>query len=182
MNFLNPLLPLKQSYKTSRDSFTIAKRAIKTSEPKARQRLLQRTDLETLTISEAEQSIIESYNEVDTLFVLALWAAFERFLRDYLQYKGQALQQHLTPTDLADEMYSHFHKEVEFWRPEEILEFLKRSLLKTQPHLAGEAKNIYNYRNWVAHGKNAQKTMSPLTPRVAYATLTTIVEILLANP
>ncbi len=118
MNFLNPLLPLQQAYKTAHDSFTIAKRAIKTSEPTARQRLLQRTDLETLTILEAERVIIDSHNEVDTLFVLALWAAFERFLRDYLQYKGQALQQHLTPADFAQELY--FHKEVEFWRPEEI--------------------------------------------------------------
>jgi len=182
MNFLNPLLPLRQLYETAQDSFTITKRAVKTTEPKARQRLLQRTDLETPTSLEAERVIADSETEVNTLFVVAMWATFERFLRDYLQYKGQALQQHLTPADLAAEMYSHFQKEVEFWRPEEILEFLKRSLLKTQPHLAGEAKNIYNYRNWVAHGKNTQTNMSPLPPRVAYATLTTIVEILLANP
>jgi hypothetical protein len=182
MNFLNPLLPLKQAYKTAHDSFTIAKRAIKTSEPQARQRLLQRTDLETTTISEAERVIVESYNEVNTLFVLALWATFERFLRDYLQYKGQALQQHLTPADFAQELYFHFHKEVEFWRPEEILEVLKLTLLKSQAHLAGEAKNIYNYRNWVAHGRNPHKTVSAIAPKVAYTTLANIVEILLANP
>ncbi len=182
MNFLNPLLPLKQLYETAQDSFTITKRAIKTTEPKARQRLLQRTDLETPTSSDAERVITDSEIAVNSLFVLALWAAFERFLRDYLQSKGQVLQQHLTPADLAEEMYSHFQTEVEFWRPEEILEFLKRSLLKNQPHLAGEAKQIYHYRNWVAHGKHTQQSLSPLTPRAVYLTLTRIVEILLANP
>jgi hypothetical protein len=182
MNFINPLTPLWQVYEMAKNSFKIANRALNTTEPKARLRLLQRTNVETLTITEAGYIIEESKKEIDALLVLALWAAFERFLRDYLQHKGKALQQHIIPADLADEMYLHFHREVEFWRPEDILEFLKLSLLKPQPHLAGEAKNIYNYRNWVAHGKSPQRKVSSVTPAAAYATLEKIVDILLANP
>ena len=53
MNFINPLLPIKQAYETTEDSFKIANRAVKTTEPKARQRLLQRTHVEIRTITEA---------------------------------------------------------------------------------------------------------------------------------
>ena len=113
--------------------------------------------------------------------MIALWAMFERFLRDYLQYKGEALRQHITPADLGDGMYLYFHKEVEFWRPEDILDFLKMSLLKPQPHLASEAQQVYNYRNWLAHGKSPQKNVSSVSPTNAYATLEKIVNILVAN-
>ncbi len=41
----NPLPPIWQAYKTAQDSFRIAKRAIKTEYPPARQRLLQRTEV-----------------------------------------------------------------------------------------------------------------------------------------
>jgi hypothetical protein len=181
MNLSNPLPPIWQAYKTAQDSFRIAKRAIKTDEPKARQRLLQRTDLETKTTIDAEHLIRESENESDALFVLALWATFERFLRDYLQHKGQALL-NVTPSDLAGEMYLYFHKEVEFWQPDEILNFLKLSLLKHKTQLAGHAKVVYNYRNWIAHGKGSAKTVSPVTPHKAYETLAEIVNILLTHP
>lgn len=180
MSLSNPLPPIWQAYKTAQDSFRIAKRAIKTNEPKAKHRLLQRTDLETETMSNAEHLIDESKNESDALFVLALWATFERFLRDYLQHKGTALL-NATPSDLAEEMYLHFHKEVEFWQPDDILNFLKLSLLKPKTQLAGNAKIVYNYRNWIAHGKGSSKTVSPITPYKAYETLTEIVNILLAN-
>ncbi len=182
MNFLNPLPIIWQAYDMAQNSFTITRRAIKTTEPRARLRLLQRTRVEAQTIIEAERTIQESKDEVTALFVISLWATFERFLRDYLQYKGKVLRQYIIPADLGDEIYLHFHKEVEFWRPEEILEFLKRSLLKSHPHLAGEAKNVYNYRNWLAHGKSPQKKVSPVDPASAYSTLEEIINILVANP
>lgn len=180
MSLFNPLPPIWQAYKTAQDSFRIAKRAIKTNDPKAKQRLLQRTDIETETIIDAERLIEESKNESDALFVLALWATFERFLRDYLQDKGMALQ-NVIPSDLAGAMYLHFQKEVEFWQPDEIFNFLKLSLLKHKIELAGNAKVVYNYRNWIAHGKGSSKKVSPVTPHKAYETLSEIVNILLAN-
>jgi hypothetical protein len=179
MNF-NPLPPIKLAYETAQDSFRIARRALKTQHP-SRQRLLQRTVLDTQTLSEAERLINQNIQEAKGLYVLTLWATFERFLRDYLQHKGAILQQ-LAPPDLAQVMYRHFEEEVEFWRPDEILDFLRESLLKPYPHLAGEAKIIYNYRNWIAHGKNPRKNVQSVFPESAYTTLESIVNILLANP
>ena len=181
MNLSNPLPPIRLAYKTAYDSFRVAKRAIKTQNPQIKQRLLQRTDFEIHSLTDAEHLIVQNIQEAKGLYVLTLWAAFERFLRDYLQYKGTIIQQ-MVPPDLANAMYSHVYQEIEFWRPEDVLDFLRDSLLKTEPQLVGHAKAIYNYRNWIAHGKNAKKNVSPVSPQKTYTTLNTIVNILLANP
>ncbi len=77
----NPLPPLWEVYKTTEDSFKIAKRAIKTGNPKDRQRLLQRTAIFLQPIVLAEQLIEKSQKETEELLVLALWVAFISFPR-----------------------------------------------------------------------------------------------------
>ncbi len=182
MNLFNPLPSIRLAYETAQESFRVARRAIKTQQPAIRQRLLQRTGLETQTLNEAEYLIIQNIQEAKGLYVFTLWAAFERFLRDYLQYKYKmAILQQMTPPDFAKVMYSHVNKEIEFWRPEDLLDALQKSLLKTEPQLASNAKAIYSYRNWIAHGKNVKKNVSPVLPKSAYLTLDSIVNILLAN-
>jgi len=66
----SPLYSKLLVYETARDSFRIAKRAIKTKEPIARQRLLQRTNVETQTITDAERMIKESHKESEDLQTL----------------------------------------------------------------------------------------------------------------
>jgi len=178
----NPLPPIWQAYKTAQDSFRIAKRAIKTEYPPARQRLLQRTEMETQSITEAECLLEKSNKESDALFVLTLWATFERFIRDDLQKRGQILCQ-TNPPDLGISIYEHFEKEVEFWKPVEILDFLKKRLFKTQPDLIGHAKQVLAYRDWVAHGKNPKNLPSATQhPKDVFNTLNEIVETLLRYP
>ncbi len=178
----NPLQHILLVYKTARDSFKIAERAIKTKEPKAKQRLLQRTCVETPTLTDAMRMIKEGNKESDTLFVLNMWATFERFLRNDLQERGKLLRNNKPPA-LGYSIYQHFEKEVEFWKPGEILDFLKESLFKNRIHLIGHAKQILAYRDWVAHGKNPKNPpSSDIKPLAAYNTLNEIVETLLANP
>ena len=69
-----PLPSIWQAYQTTQDSLRITKRAIKTAHPPARQRLLQRTEIEKQSITEAEELLEKSSKEADALFVLALWA------------------------------------------------------------------------------------------------------------
>jgi hypothetical protein len=109
---VNPLPPLKQAYDIAQDSFRIAKRALHTQHPQIRLRLLQRTLLDTQVTRDAERLINQNIIEAEGIFIVMLWATFERFLRDYLQQKGTILQQ-LTPPDLAQVMYRHFYQEVE---------------------------------------------------------------------
>ncbi|MEK8021399.1 MAG: hypothetical protein VSS75_031370 [Candidatus Parabeggiatoa sp.] len=119
--------------------------------------------------------------EIKALFILELWANFERFLRSYLQEKGLALKQHVHPPILADALYEHFQTNVERWEPRDILDFLKKSLFSTEPvlqQLIEEAKSIYTYRNWVAHA-NPKKRNSGHELKTTFKTLNDIIEILL---
>lgn len=129
------------------------------------------------------QTLKEVQDEHSDLFVLALWAIFERFLRDFLLEKGQALQQHVTPNILAQGLYQHYQKEVEYWKPDEMLDFMKNLMIQQNNNidLIGNAKQIYTYRNWVAHGKKVGKKPSHVKPQTAYETLTQIADILLQN-
>jgi hypothetical protein len=60
MNLSNPLPPIRLAYETAQESFRVARRAIKTQQPTIRQRLLQRTQLETQTLNEAEHLITQN--------------------------------------------------------------------------------------------------------------------------
>ncbi len=178
----NPLIPMRLAYDTAKECYKIANRAIKTKEQTARKRLLQRTRLETEIITEAEAIIKESNKQSDDLFVLALWATFERFIRDDLQKRGKILC-NSNPPVLGISIYEHFEKEVEFWKAAEILNFLKDSLFKNKTNVIGHAKQVLAYRDWVAHGKNPKNPPSVTpNPTDAYNTLNEIVETLLLYP
>ncbi len=178
----NPLPQMRLAYDTVQESYKIAERAIKTKDPKTRLRLLQRTRLEKESLANAEQIIKASHKESDDLFILALWATFERFIRDDLQIRGKILC-HSNPSILGNSIYKHFQKEVEFWKPAEILDCLKESLFKNHANLIGHAKQILAYRDWVAHGKNQKKPPSTdIKPLAAYHTLNEIIETLLRYP
>jgi len=102
----NPLSPIWEAYKFTKDSLTIIKRAVKTKNPLERQRLLQRTVVfeqrpEVFNVDDFTKIVKV---EVKELFVVSLWAAFERFLRNYLQHKGVLLTG-MTPIDLGEAVY-----------------------------------------------------------------------------
>ncbi|MEN8219150.1 MAG: hypothetical protein ABFS56_22850 [Pseudomonadota bacterium] len=44
--------------------------------------------------------------------------------------------------DLADVYYEHLYKEIEYWKPPEILDLLKRSLFKGNEQLIELAKEV----------------------------------------
>lgn len=180
----NPLHPIWEKYKMTIDGLKVVKRAVKTKNSMDRQRLLQRT-----FIFEQDPNVINVDNianaaeiEVDELFVVSFWAFFERNLRRYLQKKGILLKG-IIPTDLGESIYNHFFDEVEYWKPDDILDFLKQNLLKDKPQLAGDAKAVYRYRSWIVHGKSedAKDKVTPIPPKTIYMTLSQITQILLAN-
>ena len=179
----NPLPPIWEAYKTTEDSFKIAKRAIKTKNPNERPRLLQRTDVSIHPVDVAEGLIEKSQKETEDLFVLALWVAFERFVRTYLLEKGQALQT-VSPITLGNSMYRHFHQQIEYWRPEDLLDALQEGIFQSEANkrLIGNAKGLLKHRNWVAHKNpdNKPKDKTP-HPQSAYDTLNAIINILLLN-
>jgi hypothetical protein len=174
----NPLKHAWLVYQASRDALKVTKQTISHDD---KETLLSRTTFESQSPTEAKQVIEDSLKELEDLFVLSLWSKFERFIRDYLQQKGATLQT-TQPTALAHPMYEYFCDEVEFWKPHQMLDLLKKSLFTTNSHIIGKAKQILTYRDWVAHGKNPNKyPSSNITTRFAYKILNEIVETLLLN-
>jgi hypothetical protein len=61
---------------------------------------------------------------------------------------------------------------------------LLKSSLTPNANLIGQAKQILQYRNWIAHGKNANiynTIPTQVTPVYAFDTLNAIVELMLLN-
>jgi hypothetical protein len=173
----NPILPIWSAYLTSEGCFKLAKVALK-HQDSAMFIEVAKFDLKDKTA--LKQQIELSRNESKDLFVVDLWATFERFVRDYLQDKVSKLQQ-IHPATLGNSMYLYIEAEIEFWKPEELLEKILKSTLSPSSYLVGQAKQILQYRNWIAHGKNPNKTTAKITPEFAYKVLDEIVTILLAN-
>lgn len=192
MNLHNPLPALWDSFLYSADALKVARRISSSAwTPKNaecqssieayKKHLLNHTNFNRHADLQATFGQVQK--EHSDLFVLALWAVFERFLRDYLLEKGQVLEQQVVPDTLGKGIYQHYQKEVEFWKPDEILEFIKNLITEQNNNidLIGHAKQIYTYRNWVAHGKKAGRMPSHITPATAYETLTQITDILLQH-
>jgi len=178
MNLFNPLLIAWENYEASRDALIITKRAVTHNNNET---LLFNTIFKTKNPTDAKRTVENSLKEVEDLFFLSLWSKFERFLRTYLQQKGATLQM-TQPAALAHPMYEYFCDEVEFWKPNQMLDLLKKTLFTSHSHLIGQAKQILAYRDWVAHGKNPNKhPSSSIRAKFAYDTLNDIVETLLLN-
>lgn len=171
----NPLDPVIKAYQVSTECFRIAQRAIK------KQQVNLFNDSDWPIQSKAQQELVQAVEETQELFVLSLWATFERFAITYLQNKGNVLQ-NIVPTDLANPIYKHFMKEVEYWKPNDILNLLKE-IPSIDKNLIGQAKFILRYRNWIAHGKDSQKAsfIRAVSPSYAHQILNEMVEILLLN-
>jgi hypothetical protein len=130
-----------------------------------------------LLIENGEKS--EFAKEVESLLVLALWATFERFLRDYLQEKGTVLKQQALP--FANSLYELFENSVEWWKPADILALLKHSPFPNSTLLGNcldQAGRILEHRNNVAHA-NPKKRTTRCDLEDTYNALNEIIEILL---
>ncbi len=169
----NPLLPIWSAYSTSEGCFKIAKVALKHQDSVI---FLNAAKFSLPNKTDTTQLIDTSRKEIKDLFVVDLWAAFERFVRDYLQDKASKLQQ-VYPASIGDSMYLYVEVEIEFWKPEDILEKILKNSLNPSSYLVGQAKQILQYRNWIAHGKNPNKTTAKITPEFAYKVLGEIIMI-----
>jgi len=190
----NPLPAMWEAFETSESALKVARKTIRQPQSqkadcqdelfKYQRRLLNKTTLFPIPAN-AEFLITDCQTESQDLFILGLWATSERFIRKYLQQKSIVIQQYVQPPTLGNSFYQYLYKEIEYWKPTDILDFLKESLFTTQndKNLIGLAKQILVYRDWVAHGKNPHKLPSAthLKPKQAYDTLNKIINILLQH-
>ena len=124
-----------------------------------------------LSEAEATQLLEKSATEVDDLTVLALVSFFEQLVLDDIRGLSEKIkteQSVLTMRAFTDYAF----KDIERWR---FLELLKLFEADVDRSLLDSVKNLYKYRNWVAHGKRQQKPVIT-DPIKAHETLSSFLE------
>jgi hypothetical protein len=181
MNSTNTCLtPIVDAFITAQESLKVVKQIVKNPSQYPQSVLAKMPNLFDSQVP--RDRLNNSLKEIEDLFVLNLWATFERWLRDYLQDKGDNLNI-TTPKKLGSQLYDHFTNEVEYWKPENMLDILKEGIFfdsLQNKQLVGHAKQILNYRNWIAHGRNPKRLpkITNLVPSTAYRTLNTIIDLI----
>ncbi|KHD06395.1 hypothetical protein PN36_24670 [Candidatus Thiomargarita nelsonii] len=204
MSSTNPLVPIWTAYQVAEDTFKMSRRVVHFAERaaetlnvldadesetkkavafaqyKAGKNFLNR--IKVLNQTDTLNSLLtQSAQEISDLFVLSLWATFERFVKYFLQEKGKKIRE-ILPLDLGKFYYQQLYQEIDYWKSDDILDLLKYSLFKGDEQQIGQAKEVLKYRDWIAHGKNPNKMpSSTITPKLAYDRLHDIIEILIVN-
>jgi len=125
----------------------------------------RKTIFEAMPYEEFGKSHDLALMELDNLAVLALFAAFERLMRDSISEKFDVLKT-IPPGDLGAGVYKLTSAEVERWRIEDIISLF--GFMAGMENI-NRLKEILKYRNWIAHGKNQnKKPPARIDPKMAY--------------
>lgn len=165
-----------KSYELARDSMNVARKVVAkaiASEP-GFDEVLFRTNF----AGETPDVLDPAQDEVNELFILALWVVFERELRDHLRAEGtRPLGDCGTPFHLG--LSSHLQKEIDYWKNDDVLDLFKTI---ADPDIIGQAKQIKEYRDWVAHKSRPRRSQTNITPKFAYDTLSEIIRAIVQTP
>jgi|GEM_PF-3923382 len=107
-------------------------------------------------------SVLEQLNEAT---VVLLYAAFERSLLLHLQDAMFDILAEKEQQPWLGELALMLPEKAERWQIREILELFRKQVTS---NLIGQMKALYDYRNWLAHGKKGDAPPRIL-PRDAYA-------------
>jgi hypothetical protein len=159
------ILSIYNNYLTVKDSIKVTRRSL----AKEISMLHNRTRFEDLKSFEANQMMETAGKEFSDLTVLALFASFERQLRDEISTKSSKLQE-IIPHVLGDRINELAQKEIERWQIGEIIGLFDFAV---DGNVRGKMKQILEYRNWIAHGKNPGKlpSIGNVEPKTTYETI-----------
>ena len=139
------------TYEVLKDSIKVTRRSINKSIG----------NLHTNTVFFAEQNdiIIKKISsveeELDDIMILSLFASFERELRVSIQFTIDLSVQRVNP--VINKFIELTSESIERWTMKDIIDAFDGFVNENN---RGIVKQIYEYRNWVAHGKNPDKLPS----------------------
>jgi hypothetical protein len=163
-----------QGYQVTNDCLKIASRSIDIKDLN----ILKKTRFMTSTIDDAKKDIKESRDNADNYVILSLWVAFERNLFEYLSWESKRILNN-NPSILTQKVHEKIENELEYWRIDDMLNIFKAII---DPQVVGQAKQVKQYRDWIAH-KNPKKSMPQIvTPKMAYSVLSEITRLLENHP
>jgi hypothetical protein len=167
MSFSNPLQPVYSAYLTSRDCFKVFQRIVR----EQHEGLISHTQFANVADNDKRLAISEASEQAADLVVLALFATFERFIIDHLQLANERLSVGY-PTEYSQRLANKFRDEVEFWKLDSVLDLFKGEI---DSALMGRAKQIKDYRDWIAHRNPKRTPAVQIEPDVAFEVLSKII-------
>jgi hypothetical protein len=126
-------------------------------------RILTSTIFEDHTLSQTEIDITECKQAAEDYAILSMWAIFERHLIIRLECECQKMLQ-IQPTDFNQRVFEKMTSTIEYWRIDEAIDLIKPLV---GSDLAGQAKSIKKYRDWVAHRNPRKPTPAKIDPQTA---------------
>lgn len=114
--------------------------------------------------------IERSTEELGRLFVVALWATFERNVIEYVQAGAVAVSD-AHPQRFVATLNQKLKREIEWWRFDDILDLLKSFV---NANLIGEVRQIKGFRDWVVHRNPRTSPPRTVTPDYAFRTLSSV--------
>jgi hypothetical protein len=114
-----------------------------------------------LTQEEAQKKRDQAEEQINKLISFALFAAFERKLRDHLSDNMNPLSEATTiPKELALKLHEFLGEEADHWRIDYALDLFSPPV---DQHDLSNAKNIRTYRHHIAHGAAPPNAIPPHT-------------------
>lgn len=135
-------------YSLLRDSIRITKRSINRDLAV----LNSRTCFLGETKDEALEKISDAETELDDIMVLSLFASFERELRISIQTALDSNMNKINET--IAKLATLTSDSIERWTVSDMVDSLSDVV---DLEVRSQVKQIYEYRNWVAHGKNINR-------------------------
>ena len=130
------------------------------------------SQLSTLPPAASRAKLDGLRKNLDDMAVVALYATFEAILLEDLSKQcDDEITMSVTP--LVEKVKTYAFKEADHWRIKDILDMYKAVVPE---QVVGDVKQVCDYRNWVAHGRKADKP-TYVRPNTAYRRLTMFLSV-----
>ncbi len=174
MSSANILDPVWNSYLTTLDCLKIASRSIE----KGEFHLMSKTKFVGSAVDEAKEMIEESRTKADDFVIVSIWAIFERKLLEYVQTEGRRILQEI-PNNFNAQVHKKVEDAIEYWKTGDILDLFKTVV---SAELIGNAKQVKQYRDWIAHKNPKKGQPTNVLPQNVYKILSDIITAVEQHP
>ena len=165
----SPLDPIWDAYQTALDALKVVRRCA-TVPDVDEERPFRNTKFHRETEKACEGLLRSAQEELDDLFVLGLYAAFEARVREHLAHQGRLLRSAGSPdAEFGQSLAEHFERYCdEDQKMDRVVALFVHAVGKD---LVAQVGHIRTHRHWVAHGRRG-RTPPATQPIFAYGTLT----------
>jgi hypothetical protein len=152
----NPLDEHITCFSTAMDAIKVARRVLD-----QRPNPVANTGLYGLTPEEGHERLDQAEEQINKLVAFALFAAFERMLRDHLSNSLSPIAaSSTTPAELSAKLHQFLNEGVDRWRIDNVIELFDPPVPKQD---ISNAKGIRTFRHSVAHGDTPPNAIPPNT-------------------